>query len=55
MMFDICGVVQDYWKWINQAKYISRALPNFVLMSILPILPKKYVFPEENDANTDQY
>ena len=51
-MFDICGVVQDYWKWINQVKYISRALPNFVLKSILP---KKYVFPEENDANTDQY
>ena len=52
MMFDICGVVQDYWKWINQVKYISRALPNFVLKSILP---KKYVFPEENDANTYQY
>ena len=52
-MFDVFGVVvQDYWKWINQVKYISRALPNFVLKSILP---KKYVFPEENDANTYQY
>ena len=43
-MFDVCGVVvQDYWKWINQVKYISKALPpDFVLKSILP---KKYVFP----------